>query len=210
MPTTTELTENYIAQHLSIKECLKRGLINYSALARHIAKELNIQKTTSKEAILIAAIRYREKIKPQDTEKHIAKLVNESSIELKNNIMIYILDKSIYPDSLIEIEKAIKKERGLFFAVEGTKTITLIVQKNYAELISKRFKASILNTKENLSLIILTTSTAIEHTPGIVSYISGLFFEHGVNIEEFTSCYDDTLIVINTKDISNAMTFLPF
>ena len=52
---TTELTHEYVHEHPHIKHCLKQGLINYSSLARFIAKELDIEKKTSKEAILIAA-----------------------------------------------------------------------------------------------------------------------------------------------------------
>ena len=63
MTTTTELTEKYLSEHPSIKDCLKKGIINYSKLSRTIAKELNIEKKTSIEAILIACRRYEAKIK---------------------------------------------------------------------------------------------------------------------------------------------------
>ena len=65
MPTKTELTEQYLAEHPSIKDCLKNGIINYSKLSRKIAKELNIEKETSIEAILIACRRYEMKIKEE-------------------------------------------------------------------------------------------------------------------------------------------------
>jgi len=38
MPTTTEITEKYLTEHPSIKDCLKQGIINYSKLSRKIAK----------------------------------------------------------------------------------------------------------------------------------------------------------------------------
>ena len=40
MATVTEQTEKYILEHRSIKECLKKGIINYSSLARLIQKAL--------------------------------------------------------------------------------------------------------------------------------------------------------------------------
>ncbi|MDP3764957.1 MAG: hypothetical protein Q8R04_00440 [Nanoarchaeota archaeon] len=212
MPTTTELTEGYIAEHISIKECLKKGIINYSALSRLISKELQIEKKTSKEAILIAAIRYRDKLKQKtiSAENDILSLLKSSNIEIKNNIVIFTLEKTMYPDSLIEIEKSIKKDRCLFFSIEGTKTITLILQKNNAGLIIKKFKNNIISKKENLSLITITTSPKIGQTPGVINYLSGLFFEKGVNVDELISCYDDTLIVIDSKDVAKVMEFLKF
>ena len=62
---TTEMTNEYINEHPHIKNCLKRGLINYSALARYIAKELDIEKKSSKEAILIASRRKQDSLKKE-------------------------------------------------------------------------------------------------------------------------------------------------
>ena len=42
MPTTTELTEKYLEEHPSIKDCLKHGIINYSKLSRKIAQEAEL------------------------------------------------------------------------------------------------------------------------------------------------------------------------
>ena len=70
--TTAEITVEYIKEHSDIKSCLKKRLLNYSSLSRLIAKELDIEKKTSKEAILIAARRFREKLKKElDHEKDI-------------------------------------------------------------------------------------------------------------------------------------------
>ncbi|MBU0615040.1 MAG: hypothetical protein KJ601_03020 [Nanoarchaeota archaeon] len=206
--TTTELTEKYISEHKSIKDCLKKGLINYSALSRLIAKELGIEKSTSREAILIAARRFKEKIKGTALEDKIIGLFKKSNIEIKNNIVIFTIEKDVYPDSLVEIEQKIKKEKGIFFSIEGTKTITVIVQDHYSSLFSK-LKTKIMLKQDKLVLITVS-SPGIESVPGAVNYLSGLFSEHEVNIEEFMSCHDDTLIVINSKDFQKVMEFLNF
>jgi len=36
----TKLSEKYINEHPSIKDCVRKGLINYSSLTRQIASEL--------------------------------------------------------------------------------------------------------------------------------------------------------------------------
>jgi len=210
MPTTTELTNDYIFRHSSVKNCLKKGLINYSALARLIADDIGERKKTSNEAILIAARRFKEKLKKdEDIEKTIIEKIKESNTEIKNNIVVFTLEKNIYPDSLIDIEREIKKEKALFFSVEGTKTITLIIQRQNLDLIEKRFKHNIIEKKENLSLITIAMKDTGK-IPGIVSYISTILFENNINIEEFMSCYDDTIIVIRSEDIPKIMQFLNF
>lgn len=210
MATTAELTEKYIMEHVSIKDCLKKGLINYSALARLISNELGIEKKTSTEAILVAARRFRMKmIDGHHHENDILNLLKKSNVEIKNNIVIFTLEKYVYPDSLIDIEKVIKKDKALFFSIEGTKTITIIVQEQSAGLVEKHFRAHVLDKRENLSLFTIT-SHGIRTTPGVVSHISGMFFENDINIEEFMSCYDDTLIVIDSKDTNKVIKFLNF
>jgi len=209
MPTTTELTERYIEEHISIKDCLKKGIVNYSALSRLAAKDLGIEKTSSKEAILVAARRYRERLKGRAAEDNVRRLFKNSSMEIKNKITSYTLDKSIYPESLVEIERAIKKSKSLFFAIEGARTITVILQQQDEEQIEKRFKSQVISKKKGLSLFTIT-SKGIESTPGAVAYISGLFFENEVNIEEFMSCYDDTLILIKAESLEKAIKFLNF
>lgn len=209
MVTTTELTERYISEHRSVKDCLKKGLINYSALSRLIAKDLGLENKTSKEAILIAARRFKEKIKSKSLEDDIIALFKDSNIEIKNNVVRYIIDKTTYPDSLIDIEKTIKKDKGLFFSIEGAKTIIIIIQKQDKSLVEQKFKHNIIDKKTNLSLVTVT-SKGIAAVPGAVNYISGLFFENEINIEEFMSCHDDTLIVINSSDIEKIMKCLNF
>ena len=209
MPTITEITEKYISENKSVKECLKKGLINYSALSRNIIKDLNLGKNVKKEAVLIASRRYKNKIKQSDSDEKIFNLFRNSNIEIKNNIVVFTIEKNIYPDSLIDIEKEIKNGKKLFFAIEGTKSITIIIQKENKELIQKKFKNNILSKKEDLSLITLTND-GIWEVPGIVHYVSGLFSEKDINLEEFMSCHDDTLIVIQSKEIEKAMAFLKF
>ena len=96
MPTTTELTEKYLSEHPSIKDCLKHGIINYSKLSRKIAKELNIEKETSIEAILIACRRYEAKLKDEKIlENKIIDILKRSELEIKNRIVVAIIDKKI-------------------------------------------------------------------------------------------------------------------
>jgi len=145
MPTTAQLTEEFIGTHPSIKDCLKKGLINYSALSRLISKELHIEKKTSKEAVLIASRRYKDKIFINCLEGEILELFKNSRLEIKNKISVLIIEKNVYFEELIEIEKNIKKEKGIFFAIEGTKTITIIIQDQDKILIKQKMSKQIIN-----------------------------------------------------------------
>lgn len=211
MPTTTELTEKYLAGHPSIKDCLREGIINYSKLSRKIAKELDIEKKTSMEAILIAARRYEEKIKKEKTrQEKIIQILKRSELEIKNKIFVAIIQKYILPESLLAIEKKIKKQGDAVYAIEGTKTYTLITSEKYLEDIRNKFKNRITKITKDQAMIIMKNPSGIEETTGFTAYLYSLFGEHGVNILETMSCWTDTIIVVSENDIATVMNFLKF
>jgi hypothetical protein len=209
--TTTELTNEYIKEHPDIKSCMKKGLINYSSLSRLIAKELGIGKKTSKEAILIAARRFREKLKKEQSfEKQIKELMEKTELEIKNKIIVFILQKSIDLDSVNDIQKTIRNESGRFYLLEGSDSYTIITQEKYSNLLEKKFKSRIITKHKDLALINFKTPRDVEQMIGWLSYFSSLFAEHGVNILEFLSCWTDNIFVIDKKDVNKAIEFLKF
>ena len=209
--TTTELTQHYLSTHPSIKDCLKKGIINYSKLARRIGKEINVSKKTSMEAILIACRRFEQKIKQEKTnEDKIISILNASELEIKNKILVAIIEKHFYPDSLLDLEKEIKKEKGIFYAIEGTQAITIVSSEKYLAEIKNRFKKDLIKSHTNLAMIILKSPKDLEGTIGVSAHLYSLFADHGINIIETMSCWTDTLIVISEEDISKALKFLRF
>jgi len=211
MPTTAELTEKYIANHPSIKDCLKQGLINYSRLSRKIAKELNIEKKTSIEAILIAARRYEEKIKKEKIrEEKIIQILKNSELEIKNKIVVVILKKNITPEELINLERNIKKQDDLVYVIEGTKTYTIITSEKYLKNIKNKFSRKIIKISREQAMIIMKNPEGVEETTGFTAYLYSRFGDHGVNILETMSCWTDTIFVISENDISIALKFLKF
>ncbi len=209
MKTTSELTSEYIQRHPCIKSCLKKDLINYSSLSRLISRELRIDKKTSKEAILVAARRFREKLKSEAfIEGKVHSLLSRSEIEVKNRIAVFILEKDIDWDGLDSIQKRARRENSMFYLLEGSDNHTLITSEKYAELVES--KGRIIKKTFNLALIKLISPKEVENTPGWVSYLTSLFAENGVNIQEFLSCWTDTLFVIKSQEIGKALAFLGF
>ncbi|MBI2655964.1 ACT domain-containing protein [Candidatus Woesearchaeota archaeon] len=209
--STTEITSEYIKEHADIKSCLKKRLINYSSLARLISKELNIEKKTSKEAILIAARRFQEKLKQEiNYEKKIKNLLADSEIEIKNKITIFVLEKDLDFVQLREVENFIKKDSGVFYLLEGSGHYSIITQDKYAKICQAKLGRKVITRHENQALINYKSSKDIEYVPGVVAYLTSLFTEHNVNITEIISFWTDTLFIINNNDANKAMSFLKF
>lgn len=211
MPTTTELTEKYLSEHPSILDCLKNGIINYSKLSRKIAKELDIEKKTSMESILIACLRYEKKIRDKKIlENKILDILKKSELEIKNKIVVCIVDKSKYLEKIFELEKKVQKKADTFYVIEGSKVFTVITSEKYLKDLKTLFPIGVIRITQNLAMIILKSPKELENTPGVNAYIYTRFREHGVNIVEQMSCWTDTIVVINENDISTVMSFLKF
>ena len=211
MTTTTKLTEKYLSEHPSIKDCLKHGIINYSKLSRKIANELNILKKTSLEAILIACRRYEVKLKKEKIlEDSILEILKKSELEIKNKIIVAIIDKKSFIGNLVGIEKKIRNKTDVFYAIEGTKVITIVISEKNLYDFKKLFNKNMLKISKNLAMITIKSPKELENTPGVNAYIFSLFGENGINIVEQMSCWTDTIIVISEEDISKAIKFLRF
>jgi hypothetical protein len=209
--STSELTIEYIKEHPYIKNCLKKGLINYSALARLISEELGIQKKSSKEAVLVAARRFRDKLKNEyKTEEEIKTLLKKSEIEIKTKIDVFVLNKSIDIDTIDKIQKNMRKENRMSFFLEGSDNYTFIFPHKYADVVYKSLSGYVIKKHENLVMIIFKSPKEIENTKGVVAYLAGLFSENDINIIEFLSCWTDTLFIIEPKDVNKALNFLDF
>jgi len=172
---------------------------------------LKIEKKSSKEAILIAARRFQDKLKKElGNERKIKTLLVESEIGIKNKIGVLILDKGINLDYIIEFQKNVKKENGTMYVLEGTDNYTIITQEKYAQKLHEKFKNSAIKFHGDLAIIYFKSPEEIEKITGVVSYLTSLFAENGVNIIEFLSCWRDTIFVIDKKDVNKAISFLNF
>ena len=209
MANITKLTEQYIAEHPSVKDCLKKGLINYSSLTRKLCKDLNLDLKKNFDAILIACRRYHRKISKEAVlENKIIKILADSKLEVKNKIVVVLVEKDIYYGHIIELQKEIKKKSELFHIIEGSNTITIVTSHEFLVNVKKLFKNKIIKVTENLAEVTLKSSEDLEETPGVIAYLTNLLAENGINIIETMSTWTDTLFVISEKDIAKVMGLL--
>ena len=211
MANITKLTEQYISEHPSIKDCLKKGMINYSSLTRRLCKDLNLDLKKNFDAILIACRRYHRKISKKDVlENKIIRILKDSRLGVKNKIVVVLVEKDIYYGHIIELQKEIKKKSELFHIIEGSNTITVVTSHEFLGIVKRLLKNKIIKVTENLAEVTLKSSEDVEKTPGVMAYLSTLLAENGVNIIETMSTWTDTLFVIEEKDIAKVTGLLRF
>ncbi len=211
MTNITKLTEGYISEHPFVKDCLKKGLVNYSSLTRKICLDLDLNTKKNFDAVLIACRRFYRKIKTEaTTEKKILDILKNSKIEVKNKINVIVLEKNIIFSNLLDIEKEAKKLSDTFHIVEGANAVTIITSDEFSKKIKQVFRNKIIKENTNLVEVILKSPKQIETTSGVVSYLYSLLGENGINILETLSCWTDTIFLVEEKDLSKVMEFLRF
>ncbi len=204
----TKETEKFISGRPSIKDCLKMGMINYSALSRKISAELGIAK---KDAILIACRRFKDKLRKEEVQENkIRDIVARSKVEIKNKRIAVVLEKGIYHNDMIELEKEVRKKKETIQVNEGATAITIVTSEEFLESIKDKFKRDIMRINKGLIEINIKSPPEIETTPGVLPYLCSLFSDKGINIVENMSCWTDTLFLINENDFPKVMDSLNF
>ena len=211
MQSITKLTEDYIREHPSIKDCLKNGFVNYSSLSRQIAADVKLSPKKNFDAILIACRRFERKLKSEIIgENRILKVFKESKIEVKNKIVAVVVERDVFYGTLLNLEKEIKKRKEIFRIIEGISAITIITTEEFLSLVNKYFKNKIILENRNLAEITIKSPKEIETTPGAYAYLCSLLGENNINIVETLSCWTDTIFLVNEKDAGKVINLLRF
>lgn len=181
----------------SVTDCLKIGVINYSALARMLGKEFGIKK---QEAIVSAIKRYKHAVEAFNYDKRLRKLVAESTIELRPDVAVVTLPKDFDWRPMQELFK-------IFHVVEGSNATNLVVDERS---LANGDKASLpsIAVRRGLGAITVRSTTEFMSTPGSLVYFVSPISLNGINIEEVLSCYTDKIILLRLEDAYKAFSLL--
>lgn len=167
---------------------LRLGVINYSALARLLKKEIG----ASKEAIKAAILRERDRIATAEAvrEREILSLLKRTRATLRDKVAIVIS----------------RDRLDIPYIVRASLSEKLVYLVDQTEIDMEKVRGAAI-TKDMVALI-LTSPEDIEDVPGFVAFVTQLLAGRGINIREFISCYTDTIIVLQPDDAIRAFTLL--
>jgi hypothetical protein len=194
MGNISELVWLYVKRRPFLKEILREGIANYSALARKISMEA-FGNLDHENAVKMGLVRLSKKMmkKEEDLEGKILNVLSSSSITILSKVAVVISSKELEGVDTLSF-------------VEGKGFFTYILEEK--ELKKIRKSKSILLEKTNLNLITLHSSPELEEVPGVISHILNALASEGINVVEFVSCYTDTLLVIKQADTTRAYEIL--
>jgi hypothetical protein len=185
MENISQLVWIYVKQRPFLKEVIREGVVNYSALARKISIEA-FGSAKRQNAVKMALIRMGKRMDEleSDLESKILGVLRKSSMVMKNKVAVVISKRELEGVSPLTTAKS-------------GRHITYILEQREMEKLHLR---SIWKSEQNLNLIIIESPEDVEDVPGVISYILGALASEGVNVVEFISCYTDTILVVKAAD----------
>lgn len=173
----------------SLMDALKLRIVNYSALARMLQREIEVG---SIEAVKAAIIRVSEEISEEKglQEEKILSILRESKVRLQDKIAVITS-----PDEL-----------------DIPYIVTAYLTDSYVYIVDQTLLKNGLpddvEVVSNLVALILISPKRVEVTPGFVALITGLLSGREINIVEFISCSTNTVIILDSRDALNAFSLL--
>lgn len=182
--TISDMVRVYLKNKPYMLEALERDIVNYSALARIIQKDLQVKNY---HAIKATLRRYAWELRENDIsiERHATSILTQSKITIQSGMSVVI------STSDVDVEKSGKIRLSEYY---------IYLVQDESEL--KRLKKSkgTIKVQENAAAIIIHSEERLEALPGFVAFIASLLAEQNINIIEFVSCYTETLLVVSKSD----------
>ncbi|MFH0906289.1 MAG: ACT domain-containing protein [archaeon] len=137
------------------------------------------------------------------------KILKESELEFKNKIAIVVLDKSVYTENFIEMQKKSRRYADIYYTLEGVNAISLIMSKKILDSLENLSEKNIIKVlSEDLALVTIRFPESANMTPGVLSYIYAVLSENNINIYAAMTSWTDALFVISEDNLTKVMTIL--
>lgn len=206
----SRIVQELIDKDVSLQCALEKGYGNYSAIARMLKPTVEeiLNRKVNLESMITAVKRARASYRPMDNQD-VAKIIAESVVHLRTDIAKISIEKS--KRNLDTIKKMLTEfsHEEYIQIIEGMKTVTLIFDHKLIDKIHSEFPlTNILEEKNNLVAIIITSPEKIIETPGCVALFYNALSRRHINIEETLSCSTETILILQLNDVGRALTIL--
>lgn len=206
MGSVSKLTQSYIRNHPSVRDAIIDGIVNYSALARQICSEYQLD---SFDAVQIACRRFSTQVKKSGSnERKIIGLMKSSRLNIRSKMIVATAVKPKNYEQIDKLQNEIRRSKGDLNIIEGESALTIITNSEYESEIRRYLRGKILRVTGSLAQVTMIFNEDIERVPGVVSYVYSVLYKNGINICEEMSCWTDLMFMIKEQDLSKALSLL--
>ncbi|MEM1873020.1 MAG: ACT domain-containing protein [Acidilobaceae archaeon] len=194
-----------------LRECLSEGVVNYSALARAILKDVRRKHpNASLSAIKMALIRVRSELSESETalRERLRGVLGRSVLQVQSDLIVVTIKRHALLPKIHDVAKILDFARFMQI-LQGVNTFTLIISaENSEEVFRLVEREAVVEVIRDQAAIIIISPREIVETPGIIAFITSLLYENNVNITQIVSCHDETIILVSSSEVTRAFQVL--
>lgn len=196
-------TQHYIAQHPYLKECIKRGLVNYSALAREVCGTLGVPVT---KAVVVAASRYARRLSKQRShERQLESVLRRAKLTIRGRMLVAGVRRDEDRRRITALHSAIRDAGDHLTVVEGLEMVSLATDSSHKALIRSTFRGRVHTLLDNVAQVALASSTQAMFMPGLSGYVLSRIASFGVNVIEEYTCAGEHLFIVQESDLPKVL-----
>lgn len=202
--SAAEVVRELVLSHPCLLDCMLKGIVNYSALARLLAPRVSEVRgrRVNEEAVKMALIRFSESLRCswQAVEDRVRGLIAKSVLNLQTDISVVTVRRGVPGRLFEELVRALSRSR-FFQVTQGFQSVTFFVAREDVDrLLRVVGEENVVELMEDQSALIVKSPRDIVTTPGVVAYITSLLAWNGINISQIISCHDETMLIVARDD----------
>ena len=204
----SKIVRESIENDLSIQDSLYRRYGNVSAIARLLKPKIEEELGRKIKLESVTTSVKRTRVGYKSYPNNIQRVLARSNLNVRTDVTKLSVERT--GRTLGVVRKLLASYQEEFLQVsESPSALTLIFGSDIVNDILSSFRSEdVLEEQLNLAAIIVHSPPEIIKTPGCaIAFYNQLSRRH-INIEDTTSCYTDTILVVNMKEVSKAFTAL--
>ena len=177
---------------------LREGIVNYRAVARKIKPEVeeNAGRDVDIEAVTTAVRRYGEELQEGDDDhERVRSVLSDSRVSLRGNVV------SITATEFGDIPRP----DGFMHLVRGSSYTTVVTDDDNADEVRDAVEGEVVERVDDLTCITVESPDDIVDVPGVLARMVSRFSSEEINIVDITSCYTETIVVVEKRDAVKAL-----
>ena len=195
--------KRYISQNAHLREFVRRGLINYSALAREVCHEMQVPFC---RAAVMAASRYAERLSRQGSEdRKFAGILRRAKLTVRARMLVAGIRRDTDRRRVAALHAAVKEFEDDLTIVEGFSMLSVATASRHKQLVRSIFKDRIHTLLDEVAQIVIETRKEAMFTPGLSGYILGRLSGAGINVIEEYTCAGEHLLIVMERDLPGAI-----
>ena len=115
-------------------------------------------------------------------------------------------------DNLVRLEKVVNEllsANRLIRLIPTSQGIVLIVEDDTLSTVTKAISpGNLLKVRKGLVELTVTSPESIEEVPGVMAFLSASLASSGLNVLQVMSCYTDTILILEERDLMEAFAAL--